>query len=213
MRSIGDGCAPSRRTLYGLLAVSVLTNVVFAARTLSVDWRSWLWPSPRPAPIGESDHVWGHADGGVDLIVYTDFECPFCAEYHAVLRDAVALAPDVRWAYRHLPASDIHPLAKRAAEASECAAEQGRFWEYADRLFARHAVLAATAFGEVAAETGLDEERFADCVAAGRHRDVGSADGRLLRLRGTPTSFVGDSRIDGLVDREQLLGAIRSASR
>ncbi|MDD5469853.1 MAG: DsbA family protein [Candidatus Peribacteraceae bacterium] len=81
-----------------------------------------------------ADYIRGDKGATYSLIEYSDFECPFCARHHPTMQQFIADEPDVNWVYRHFPLG-FHPNAQRAAEASECAGEQGKFWEYADLLY------------------------------------------------------------------------------
>lgn len=81
-------------------------------------------------------HVKGPSLAKVTLIEYSDFECPFCVRAFPTVKQIIETYPnDVRLIYRQFPLTSIHPSAQKAAEASECAAEQGKFWEYHDKLF------------------------------------------------------------------------------
>jgi len=96
-----------------------------------------LTPPASPVqPVSDSDHVRGAADASIAIIEYSDFDCPFCSRFHTTMNQVLDTYPgDVQWVYRHLPLA-IHPDAFSAAVASECAAEQGKFWEFADQFFA-----------------------------------------------------------------------------
>src|SRR5919106_1426098 len=83
----------------------------------------------------EHDHVRGPVDAPVTVVEYGDFECPYCGMAEPVVRELLGDFADVRYVWRHLPLSDVHPRAQLAAEAAEAAAAQGRFWEMHDLLF------------------------------------------------------------------------------
>ena len=87
-------------------------------------------------PVSKEDHMRGSMNAPVTIIEYSDFSCPFCKRFHPSLQQALReYDGKVRWIYRHFPLSAIHPNALKQANASECANEQGKFWEYADMLF------------------------------------------------------------------------------
>ena len=113
-----------------------------------------LRSAPVP-PVADSDHVRG-PHGGLQVIEYGDFECPFCAALSARLnrRD------DLRYVFRHFPVRSSHPRAWAAACAAEAAALQGRFWEMHDSLFADQGRLEDPHLWRRARELGLDVERF-----------------------------------------------------
>jgi protein-disulfide isomerase len=114
---------------------------------------SELGSAPIPEP-GPEDHIRGPAGAPV-VIEYADFECPFCAALHERLAEL-----DVRLVFRHFPVRSSHPRAWAAAGAAEAAAEQGRFWDMHDALFADHARLEDPHLWRRAEELGLDLDRF-----------------------------------------------------
>lgn len=202
--------------LYLLLAASMATNAIFIARRTSIDWHAFVHREQPVPGLHAGDHVRGPDEAPVSLVVYTDFQCPFSASFHRTLVALEADEPRVRVVYRHLPLDALHPQAAAAAEASECAAEQGKFWEYADRLFARQADLADAPFPAIAGELNLDREQFATCLAERRQaarvrRDAAAfAEGHLA---GTPTWFVNGVRMEGAVPLDDLRRAVAGAGR
>ncbi len=86
--------------------------------------------------VNTEGHAKGPDSAKITLIEYSDFECPYCARAFPTVKQIVETYPnDVRFIYRQFPLTSIHPSAQKAAEASECAADQGKFWEYHDKLF------------------------------------------------------------------------------
>jgi protein-disulfide isomerase len=146
---------------------------------------SELGSAPVPAP-GDDDHLRGPLDAPL-VIVYADFECPFCAALHARL-DALAL----RVAFRHFPVRSSHPRAWPAACAAEAAGRQGRFWEMHDSLFADPARLEDPHLWNRARALGLDLERFDEDRRSEGVRDRVTRDFRTGVRAGvvtTPTVF------------------------
>ena len=82
----------------------------------------------------ERDHIRGPTKAPVTLVEYGDFECPYCGRAESVIRALLADYGDLRYVWRHLPLTDVHPHAMLAAEGSEAAAQQGKFWEMHDQL-------------------------------------------------------------------------------
>ncbi|MDX6250080.1 MAG: hypothetical protein QOF10_3440 [Kribbellaceae bacterium] len=161
----------------------------------------------------ERDHTRGPESASVTLVEYGDFECPYCGMAEPVVRD-VLKDDDLRFVWRHLPLSDVHPRAEIAAEAAEAAGAQGKFWEMHDLLLANQDKLQAADLLRYADELGLDPQRFHDDVkrhvAAGRvAQDVESAD--LSGVSGTPTFFINGQRHYGAYDIETLTKAIKTA--
>ncbi|MDP9845446.1 Na+/H+ antiporter NhaA [Streptosporangium lutulentum] len=167
------------------------------------------------APVdSRRDHVRGPMDAPVTVVEYGDFECPYCGQAEAVVRELLANFGDVRYVWRHLPLSDVHPNAQLAAEASEAAAEQGAFWEMHDRLLEDQGDLGVRDLLRHAAELGLDTERFhrdlREHLGTARiAEDVDSAD--LSGVSGTPTFFLNGQRHRGAYDIATLSAAVRAA--
>lgn len=195
----------TRRFLAVLLAISIVSNLILLWR-LTPDARRQLTLSFQRAPaVRGDDHLRGTGTGPT-LIEYGDFECPFCAGMHEAMRELTDRA-GVRWVYRHYPLTDIHPHAFRAAEASECAAEQGAFWPFADSLSVRYDRIGETDFVVLAGQLGLDELRFADCIRTARYRSkvlLHTEEGRTMRLRATPTYFIDRRRYEGFASADEL---------
>jgi Na+/H+ antiporter NhaA len=162
----------------------------------------------------DHDHVRGPQDAAVTLVEYGDFECPYCGRAEAVVRELLADVGDLRYVWRHLPLTDVHPQGQIAAEAAEAAAAQGAFWELHALLFEHQDALRAPDLVRYAEQLGLDTERFTRDLqrnaGAGRvARDVESAD--LSGVSGTPTFFVNGRRHHGAYDLETLTATVRAA--
>jgi Na+/H+ antiporter NhaA len=160
------------------------------------------------------DHVRGSADAPVTLVEYGDFECPYCGRAEPVVRELLADFGDVRYVWRHLPLTDVHPHAQLAAEAAEAAAAQGAFWEMHDALLTHQDALRPGDLIGYAADLGLDTERFArdlrtHAYAAHVAEDVDTAD--LATVSGTPTFFINGQRHHGAYDIDSLKQSVRTA--
>ena len=162
----------------------------------------------------ERDHVRGADQALVTLVEYGDYECPFCGLAEPVIRELLADDGDLRYVWRHLPLTDVHPHALLAAEGAEAAARQGRFWPMHDQLLAHQDALTADDLIRYAAQLGLDTGRFTADLRrhAGEAKiteDVDSAD--LSGVTGTPTFFVNGKRHRGAYDIDTLADAVRAA--
>jgi Na+/H+ antiporter NhaA len=163
----------------------------------------------------ERDHIRGPDDALVTLLEYGDFECSYCGQAEAVVRELLSsFEDDVRYVWRHLPLNDVHTSAQLAAEASEAAAVQEKFWEFYDALFAHQGVYTPRDLEEYARGVGLDVERFREELrrrecASRVAEDVASAD--ASGVSGTPTFFINGRRHYGAYDVETLTVAVRSA--
>ncbi len=115
------------------------------------------------------DHIRGPVDAPVTVIEFGDFECPHCGRAEPVVRDLLE-DTDVRYVWRHLPLTDVHPQAQLAAEASEAAAAQGKFWEMHDLLLEHQDELSGKDLMRYADQLGLDTERFHDELKRGVHQ-------------------------------------------
>jgi Na+/H+ antiporter NhaA len=160
------------------------------------------------------DHVRGPAKAPVTVVEYGDFECPYCGQAEPAIRELLADYGDVRYVWRHLPLTDVHPHAQLAAEGAEAAAKQGEFWEMHDQLLSHQGALTEEDLIGYANDLGLAAGRFADDLArhAGSARiaeDVDSAD--LSDVSGTPTFFINGRRHHGAYDLGALSDAVRAA--
>ena len=162
----------------------------------------------------QRDHIRGPEDSLITLLEYGDLECPYCGQAEGVLRELLAAHGDLRYVWRHLPLTDVHPHAQLAAEATEAAAAQGSFWEMHDLLFEHQDALRPQNLREYAQQLGLDLEAFVKDLhthaRAGRvAEDVDSAD--LSGVSGTPTFFINGRRHYGAYDIETLSAAVHAA--
>ncbi|HYY17646.1 MAG TPA: Na+/H+ antiporter NhaA, partial [Streptosporangiaceae bacterium] len=205
-----------------VVAAPVITWLVFRATKLlppHLQTRAVLGTAETVTDLAvpvdpDRDHVRGPAHAPVTLLEYGDFECPYCGQAEPVIRQLLAGHGDVRYVWRHLPLTDVHPHAQLAAEASEAAADQGAFWDMHDLLLARQGDLLARDLVRYAGDIGLDTTRFRDHIArrAGAARvaeDVDSAD--LSGVSGTPTFFINGLRHYGAYDIGALSEAVQTA--
>lgn len=136
----------------------------------------------------------------VTIVVFSDFQCPYCRSSAEILREVQRLEGErVRLVYRHFPLP-IHDRAERAAEAAECAAQSGRFWPMHDALFANAQKLGDEDLLSYAAALGIDRDTFAQCLAGGIARPAIDADrqaGIAAGVDGTPAIFVNGRRVTG----------------
>lgn len=160
------------------------------------------------APLGAS---LGPDDAPVTVVEFSDFECPYCVRIYPALQELVKRYDGkVRLVYRHFPLG-IHDNARKAAEASLCAHEQGRFWEMHNTMFDNYRSLTPPGLKSLAAGIGLDSTAFNACLDSGRfaaqvERDL--VDGELLGVSGTPATFVNGRMLSGAVPVEQLAAII-----
>jgi Na+/H+ antiporter NhaA len=162
----------------------------------------------------ERDHIRGPETSLVTLVEYGDFECPYCGMAEPAIRELLREHGELRFVFRHLPLTDVHPHAQLAAEAAEAADRQGKFWEMHDTLMDHQGALTTRDLVQYAEDLGLDTAQFsADLkkhVGAARvAEDVDSAD--LATVSGTPTFFINGRRHYGAYDLATLQDAVRTA--
>lgn len=157
--------------------------------------------------VRPDSHFTGNPQAALTVVEFGDFQCTVCASAEGAARAIrKKFGNQVRFVFRHFPLARVHPQAEKAAEASECAGEQGKFWEAAGKFFAGQSDLSEAALARYARELGLDPERFGRCLsssaaAARVRRDA--EDGRALGVRVTPTFFVGQRMIEGPLEYPQ----------
>lgn len=166
-------------------------------------------------PVDEGDdHIRGAVDSDVTVVEYGDFECPHCGQAEFAARRELAEDRRVRYVWRHLPLTDVHPHAQLAAEAAEAAAAQGAFWEMHDVLLTNQDDLSMRDLVGYARELGLDVDRFTAELTGGLHRDRIDRDVEsALRsdVAGTPTFFVNGRRHYGAYDFDSVRDAVGQA--
>lgn len=162
----------------------------------------------------ERDHIRGPVDAPYTLVEYADFECPYCGRSTGMIKELRELMGDeLRYVHRHLALVDVHPHAELAAEASEAAAAQGKFWEMHDLLFEHQGDLDLEDLIGYAGHLDLNVDRFVADVEEGRfakrvQEDAASAD--ASGAHGTPTFFVDGTRHVGPYDAVSLAEELRS---
>jgi protein-disulfide isomerase len=145
--------------------------------------------------------VRGAPDARVTVVEFSDFECPFCKRANGTMASLLEkYSGKIKLVYRDFPLENIHPLARRAAEAARCARDGGKFWEYHDVLFAQSPKLAPEDLKRYAVQVGLDAEKFDACLASGVHSaDVQSDidEGQRLGITATPVFFINGRSVRG----------------
>jgi protein-disulfide isomerase len=156
--------------------------------------------APRQAVKAGTSPARGPANAPIELIEFADFECPFClAAAPTVKRVLETYGDRIRFVYRNFPLQN-HPNARPAAEAAQCAHEQGQFWAYHDRLFADPGKLSDTDLKQTAADLGLDAGRFNKCVDDHKYASVIDTDAREggeAGVSGTPAFFINGRLLSG----------------
>lgn len=151
----------------------------------------------RVLSLRDDDHVAGPDTAPITLVAYCDFECPYCGRAYPIIKRLQArLEERFRFVFRHFPLIHKHPLAQQAAEASEAAAAQSRFWPMHDLLFKHQEALERSDLCAYAESLDLDVGRFEQDLADRVHKERVDEDvrsGRLTGVKGTPTFFINDA--------------------
>ena len=160
------------------------------------------------------DHIRGPDDALVTVVEYGDFQCPYCGRAEPSVRTLMAEV-EVRFVWRHLPLTEVHPNAELAAEAAEAAGRQGSFWEMHDLMLQNQDRLRLPDLVGYATGLGLDTERFERELRS--HEDVERVDQDVRTadasgVAGTPTFFINGLRHYGAYDAESLKAAVQAAS-
>ena len=206
-----------RETLVGLLLAGVF---VAAARS-----------SRRPIPPLESEPYKrkGAETAPVSLVIFSDFECPYCRLISKSAKNLLAGFPNqIQIVLKHFPLRG-HRYAKAAAEASECAADQGKFWEYHDMLFARQREWSTIkpkipgrydetidTFVRYADSLGLDKDAFKVCLDSGRNRakvEANRSEGRRYLVDATPTCILNKTEIVTTLKEDELRAIVQDKIR
>lgn len=175
------------------------------------------------APVTEADHIYGNPNAPIMIVEYSDFDCPFCKNFHETMQkimETYGTDGKVAWVYRHFPIAQLHPNSPKVSEASECVASLGgndAFWKFADLLISDRGTNEPTnikKLPEYATQAGVDVTKFNECVAAGTFKQK-IEDAIPLGIKagadkGTPHSvmMVGDQQ--GVINGAQPYATVKS---
>jgi protein-disulfide isomerase len=148
----------------------------------------------------------GPENAPVTIVEFSDFHCPFCRRVQPTLEQLLAKYPGkIRLVYKDLPLDALHPQARVAAEAAQCAHEQGKFWPYHDKLYERGTDTSTATLTAVATDAGLDLTAFSQCLASGRQKATVQRsldEGESFGATGTPTFFINGRMMSGALPLE-----------
>lgn len=162
----------------------------------------------------DDDYIRGRPDAKLTLIEFSDFQCPFCERFYRetlplIDKDYIQTGK-LRMIYRDFPLAGVHEHAQKAAEAAQCAGEQGKYWEMHDRIFANHTAMSVDDLKKHARELGIASDRFDTCLDSGAYAEEvqkDMADGQALGVQGTPTFFIGLTGKDNTIQGIRIAGA------
>jgi protein-disulfide isomerase len=179
--------------------------------TLEEKYKARVLLEPPRTQVAATGPSKGPDTAPVTIVEFSDFECPFCSRVNPTLAQVQQNYGDkVRIVFRHYPLP-MHPNAQKAAEASLCAHEQGKFWQMHDLMFAQQKELAVDQLKAKASQLGLDVEDFNQCLDSGEYADEVKADmqaGTEAGVSGTPAMFINGIPISGAVPYEQVATVI-----
>jgi protein-disulfide isomerase len=169
--------------------------------------------APRQAvAVGPDDPVSGPASARIEIIEFSDFQCPFCRRVMPVLKQLTAKYPtEVKLVWKDFPLPS-HADAIPAAEAAQCARDQGKFWEYHDKLFENQDAMTAANLKQWAGEVGMDAAKFNACFDNATHRERVQGDideGNRSGVSSTPTIFINGRLLVGSLPIEAYEEVIR----
>jgi protein-disulfide isomerase len=164
-------------------------------------------------PVTAEDHTQAGASAPITLVEYGDYQCPFCAAAYPIVKAVQkAAGSQLRFVFRNMPLSEMHPQAELAAEAAEAAGAQGKFWEMHDGLFEHQADLGNDLIRRLVRQLGLDAAQLNLALEQGTFRESVRRDfmgGVRSGVAGTPTFYLNGERYDGPLDAASLLAAVR----
>lgn len=197
-----------------LLPVSILiAGLMIGGAVIYSAGRQGEIPQPPTAVVRDSgkatpeigdDVVLGDPDAPVTVIEFGDYQCPFCEKFfretEPLLRREYIETGKVKMVYKDFPISSIHPYATAAAEAAQCAKDQGKYWVYHDALFERQQLLGGLDYVRLAGELGMDAVQFKSCIDSRKYKEEVENDyqeGIAAGVQGTPATFVNGVLIAG----------------
>lgn len=183
-------------------------TVQSAPQTIPTQVPTPTTPEARIAVSTGNSPVEGNSNAPVTMIEFSDFQCPFCEKFYSQTLSQITQnyidSGKVKLVFKNMPLENLHPNAKSAAMAAECANEQGKFWDYHNKLFANQnswanlaSANATNTFKQYASQIGLDTTNFNSCVDSGKYADKvnkDSQDGASYGATGTPTFFIGNDK-------------------
>jgi len=170
-------------------------------------------PGPVRASVADGP-VLGRSDAPVTLVEFSDYQCPFCQRFFSATLPALKHdyidTGKVRYIFKDYPLDQIHPQARKAAEAAHCAGDAGKYWEMHDLLFQSQGALTPPSLSQYARTLKVDSASFEACMASGKYAERvsrGLADGTAAGVEGTPGFVVGTTKPGDVVEGTLVSGA------
>ena len=194
------------KIVVGILAVAILFLWLYNASGKQTPIQQPTQQQPTgPIKVDlDDDPVLGDPNSPVTIVSFEDYQCPFCGkafqQTFPLIKQEYIDTGKVKYVYRDFPLSSLHPQALPAAEAAECADEQGKFWEFHEGLFLNQALLGKDFYLSLAEQNGLDINQFTSCIDSGKYKQEVLNDlnyGTSLGVSGTPTFFINGVKLVG----------------
>lgn len=206
-----DFLLPASIIIAGVMVAGSIIYLVGSKNTgVSPNPRAESNPNTQVANIASilepksEDVILGQPEAKVTLVEYGDYQCPFCKimfdETEGQIRKEYIETGKVKMVYRDFPIDSRHPFARAAAEAANCAKDQGKFWTYHDALFAKQKEIPTLDFVALATGLELDGEAFKECLESGKYKDKIQKDldgGAGAGVNGTPATFINGQLVSG----------------
>jgi len=187
---------------FAMIAVAIFftsgRQTPLAEQPASSDSTEEIASNGTPRPVDESDYIRGNPNAQILMIEYSDYDCPFCKQYHETMgqiMDEYGVTGRVAWVYRQFPLPQLHPNSPRISEAALCVGDiggQDAFWSFSDLVFEERELADptnVTLLPEYAEESGVSRDQYMECMESGRMREAVTASAEeafRLGARGTP---------------------------
>jgi protein-disulfide isomerase len=193
------------KIVVGILLVAILGIVLFGGPITGF----YLFGEAEKGKDYNGRPFKGNPEAKVVVVEYSDFQCPACGAAYSYTKNVVNEFKDqIKFEYRHFPLTSIHPYAFKAAVAAEAANDQGKFWEYHDKLFENQDKLKKEDLLRYAEELGLDMKRFKATLESNEKDAIINSDllqGQKDGVRGTPTFFVNGKKVQKWTELRQAI--------
>lgn len=200
----------SDKLFFGGVIVASLVIVLVAVAVLSGGGK----PVSSQDLVKEDSHVLGERNAKVQIVEFADYQCPACRLAQSIVKQVIASYSDKAvFVYRHFPLIGTHQYSLEAAQASEAAGEQGKFWQYHDLLFENQEHLDHDSLISYAKRLNLDIKKFEEALNSGKYKDKVMADltaGEQAGVDSTPTFFINGKKYVGVQSFDQFKSIIEN---
>lgn len=187
---------------FGLIALAIYFSGLGSKNTNSPNTEDKQEVKANIKPVSKEDHIFGNPNAPILVVEYSDYECPFCKNFHETMNKIMSeygVTGKVAWVYRQFPIVQLHPNAPKISEAALCVSELGgndAFWKFSNSVFQERGVNEGTnmtRLADFAVSAGVDKSAYQKCFDSGKYKqavDDSLAEGAAAGIAGTPQSFV-----------------------